>query len=364
MVSNDLQIIRDQRIMTEILQNRILLLTVAYITDLLLGDPRSLWHPVRGIGWLISKTEGFLQRRIGFRLPETSGVNAKKDRDPNLERAAGILEVMIVLFLCVAAFILIRSLLERIHPALCRLFLLILCWQLLACRSLKDAAMEVYVPVSVCDLPAARQAVSMIVGRDADQLDQTGIIKAAVETVAENTTDGIIAPLFYLALSGPCGMLFYKAVNTMDSMIAYRNVRYRYFGTAAARLDDALNYIPSRLGAVLMIVASAVLHLFGQKSFDPGNAFRIWKRDRRKHASPNSAQTEAVCAGALGIQLAGDARYFGELHHKPVLGDPGRDPDPGDIPKACRLMTVTAVLTVLLLVILLGAVLMMTPGTC
>ncbi len=351
--------------MTEIIQNRIALLIGAFLLDLLLGDPHWLWHPVQGIGWVISAAEGFLQKLLGFTLPparpDPADIEKKpaeaggKGRNRVLEHTAGILEVLIVLTASLGVFFILRALLAKLHPAAGTLFELILCWQLIACRSLWKAAMDVYRPLMTRDNNAARTAVSMIVGRDTDRLDRTGITKAAVETVAESTSDGVAAPVFYLALFGPVGMLFYKAVNTMDSMIAYRNVRYQDFGTAAARLDDVLNYIPSRLAALLMIAASWLLHPAEKDKYDAANAVRIWCRDRRKHPSPNSAQTESVCAGALRIQLAGDAWYFGELHHKPTLGDPLREIEPDDIRRACLLMFVTALLTVLFLILVLCA---------
>ncbi|MBQ8078735.1 MAG: cobalamin biosynthesis protein CobD, partial [Oscillospiraceae bacterium] len=175
-------------------------------------------------------------------------------------------------------------------------------------------------------------AVSMIVGRDTAVLDEAGILRAAVETVAENTSDGVTAPLFYMAFGGAVGGLFYKAANTMDSMIGYRNETYAEIGRFTARLDDVLNYLPSRLTALLMIAACPCL------GFDARQAWRIWRRDRRCHASPNSAQTESACAGALHLRLAGDAQYFGQVHHKPYIGDDDRPIEPEDIRRANRLM--------------------------
>ena len=192
------------------------------------------------------------------------------------------------------------------------------------------------------DTEAARKAVSMIVGRDTAVLDRDGIIRAAVETVAENTSDGITAPLFYMGIGGAVGGFFYKSVNTMDSMIGYKDEKYADIGRFAAKLDDVLNYIPSRLTALLMVIAAPICGLDGR------NAFRIWKRDRRKHASPNSAQTESACAGALHVRLAGDAYYFGKLHKKPCIGDDDRQIEADDIRRANLLMYVSAVLMLII----------------
>ena len=212
------------------------------------------------------------------------------------------------------------------------------CYQLLAVKALRVESMRVYSAVKEGDLPKARYAVSMIVGRDTDCLDAQGVTKAAVETVAENSSDGVVAPLLFLMIGGAAGGFFYKSINTMDSMVGYKNDKYRYFGTFAAKLDDVVNFFPARIAGGLMILAG---YLWG---FDGKNAARIYRRDKKNHESPNSAHTEAVMAGALDIQLAGDAWYFGELHRKPTLGDPIRPVEPEDIPRSNRLMVGTAFL--------------------
>lgn len=222
-------------------------------------------------------------------------------------------------------------------------------FQILATKSLRVESMKVYKCLKQDDIEAARRAVSMIVGRDTAVLDEVGVAKAAIETVAENTSDGVIAPMLYTALGGPVLGFLYKAVNTMDSMIGYKNDKYLYFGRVAAKLDDIVNYIPARISAYLMILAA----LSGGKSLDGRRAFKIYKRDNRKHASPNSAQTEAVCAGALGIQLAGDAVYFGKIVKKPYIGDACRRVEAEDIKRANRLMYRTAWLGELLCLLLL-----------
>jgi adenosylcobinamide-phosphate synthase len=219
----------------------------------------------------------------------------------------------------------------------------VMCYQLLATKSLRVESMKVYHKLKEKDIEGARYAVSMIVGRDTKSLDGIGITKAAVETVAENTSDGIIAPLIFMMIGGAPLGFFYKAVNTMDSMVGYKNDRYLYFGRTAARLDDVLNYIPARFSAYMMILSAAVLRM------NPRNAYRIYKRDRYKHASPNSAHTESVCAGALGIQLAGDAYYFGELHRKEYIGDKLRDVTIEDIRLANRLLYACAFLSIVTL---------------
>ena len=216
-----------------------------------------------------------------------------------------------------------------------------MCYQLLATKSLKTETMKVYDALKEGDLKKARYAVSMVVGRDTDVLDEIGVTKAAVETVAENTSDGIIAPLLFMMIGGPVLGYFYKAVNTMDSMVGYKNDKYLYFGRAAAKFDDVVNYIPARLSAILMIGAA------GCCGMDAANGWRIYKRDRYNHSSPNSAHTEAVTAGALHIQLAGNAFYFGKLYEKPTLGDPDRPVEYEDIARANRLLYGTAILALL-----------------
>lgn len=288
--------------------------------DCLIGDPQNLPHPIRLIGNLIAGTEGFLRKRL-----------------PRRKRLGGMLLVLFVLLLSTGIPAALLAVCYRLHFLLGLAVESVLCCYLLAAKCLRDESGKVYRALTKGDVEGARRAVSMIVGRDTDALDEKGIIRAAVETVAENTSDGVTAPLFYMMLGGAAGGFFYKAANTMDSMLGYKNEQYLYFGRAAAKLDDLLNYLPSRFTAVVMIAAAYVL------GYDGRNAARIWKRDRRRHASPNSAQTEAVCAGALDVQLAGDAYYFGKLTHKPTIGDDLRPIEKEDIRRANALMTLTAV---------------------
>ena len=205
-------------------------------------------------------------------------------------------------------------------------------------NGLKEESMKVYRELKKEDLEGSRHAVSMIVGRDTQNLTFEGVTKAAVETVAENTSDGEIAPLFYMALGGPPLLYLYKTINTMDSMVGYKNDRFLNFGRYGAKLDDVVNYIPARISALFMITAAWITGMDGK------NAWKIFKRDRYNHASPNSAQTESAMAGALDIQLAGNAYYFGKLYEKPTLGDPKRPVEFEDIPRANRLLYVSAIL--------------------
>lgn len=292
-------------------------LCIGFILDFILGDPHSLWHPVQGIGSLITGTEKVLRKVF-------------PDKKKPLQ-IAGLLLVIFVVSVSVLLAGLLLWIAERIQPALGFGLSCILCWQMLAAKSLKTESMKVYTALEKEGLEAGRRAVSMIVGRDTKSLSEEGVIKAAVETVAENTSDGVTAPLFYMMLAGPLGGVFYKAINTMDSMIGYRNEKYRWLGTCAARLDDIANFIPARISALFMTAAAFVL------GFDGKGAWKIYRRDRHNHKSPNAAQTEAVMAGALQVQLAGDAWYFGELYKKPTIGDPIRSVRREDIPAACRL---------------------------
>ena len=292
--------------------------------DLLWGDPRWIPHPVVLIGKLISTLERIL-RRV---LPATK----------NGERLAGGLLWLLTAAASAAAPWLILRLCAQVSPWLRLAVESGMCWLILAAKSLKTESMRVYTALESGDIRASRRAVSMIVGRDTAELDGAAVTRAAVETVAENTSDGVIAPLFYLALGGaPLGFL-YKAVNTMDSMLGYVEEPYRHIGLVPAKLDDLFNFIPARLSALLMLAAGALLGM------DVKNGWRIFRRDRYSHASPNSAQTESVCAGLLGLRLAGDASYHGQLHKKPFIGDPLRPIEHRDIPRACRLMYGTALL--------------------
>ena len=296
----------------------ILAVLVGFVLDCLLGDPQGVWHPVCAIGTLITKTEHFL-RRI---FPDT----------PRALTIAGIFLWSIVCSISFAIPAMILWLCWRIHFALYLAVQILFCYQIFARRSLAEAGKHVYIALAH-SLEEGQRAVSMYVGRDTEALDETGVVKATVETIAENTTDGVIAPMIYMLIGGaPLGFL-YKAVNTLDSMVGYHNDRYEYLGKFSAKADDIFNFIPARISAMCMIAAAGVLGL------DNRNALRIFRRDRGNHKSPNSAQTESVCAGALHIQLAGDAVYFGKHTEKPFIGDPDRPIDRNDIARSERLMT-------------------------
>ena len=299
------------------------------LLDALLGDPVWMPHPVVLMGKCIER----LEARLRALFPKTE----------RGERRAGL-----VLVLCMTLGTLLLSgavfcLAGRVHLALRWLVEVFWGWQCLAMRGLSEEGRNVREKLTAGTLPEARTAVSRIVGRDTAALDDKGVIRAAVESVAENFSDGVIAPMLYLVLGGAPLALCYKAINTMDSMVGYKNEKYLHFGRAAARLDDAANWVPSRFAALLIIDAAFF------RGEDARGARRIWRRDRRKHESPNSAQTEAAMAGALGIQLGGPASYFGKLHEKPTLGDPLREPVPGDIDRADRLMRTAGVLGLLIL---------------
>ena len=293
-----------------------------FVLDALFGDPAWLPHPVVYMGKTISKLEKFLRPR----LPKT----------PQGELLGG---AIVAFCLPVGTFLLTGLVCwgaARLHPLLGLAVQMFWCGQALAARGLVQESTNVYKELKKPDLPGARKAVSRIVGRDTAELTAEGVTKAAVETVAENASDGVIAPLLYMLIGGAPLALTYKAINTMDSMLGYKNEKYLYFGRVPAKLDDAANYLPSRLAALLWVAAAAFTHN------DAKGAWKIWRRDRRRHASPNSAQTESACAGALGVQLAGPAYYFGQYYPKLTIGDALRPIEPEDILRANRMMYVAS----------------------
>ena len=309
-----------------------------FFLDRLFGDPVWLYHPVRMIGNMIS----FLEKRL------------RKENDKKNMTAGGVLWIIVAILSFGIPFAGLRVA-QNIHPLICFFLESFWCYQIFAAKSLSEESKKVYYCLKRNDMKEARRAVSMIVGRDTENLTEEGVTKAAVETVAENTSDGVIAPMLYTAIGGPVLGFVYKAVNTMDSMIGYKNDKYMYFGRFAARLDDVVNFIPARISAYMMIVAAFI----GGRQFDGQNAYRIFKRDRFNHASPNSAQTESVCAGALRVRLAGDAVYFGKLVKKKYIGDRLREIEYEDIKRANRLMYITAFLCELLSVAVMSLVLIL-----
>ena len=316
-----------------------------FVLDLLIGDPHFIPHPVRLIGSLIS----FLDKRLNSDVKYNSSEN-----EANLTKyKRGVLLAFTVIFATFAVSVIILVAAYSINLYAGVIAEAVMTWQILATKCLRVESMRVYDALRTDGVEAGRRAVSMIVGRDTSVLDEAGVTRAAVETVAENTSDGVIAPMLYTAIGGPVLGFVYKAVNTMDSMLGYKNDKYMYFGRFAARLDDVVNFIPARISAYLMIGAAFI----GGRQFDGRNAYRIFKRDRFNHASPNSAQTESVCAGALRVQLAGDAVYFGKLVKKKYIGDRLREIEYEDIKRANRLMYITAFLCELLSVAVMSLVL-------
>ncbi len=317
-----------------LLEHAIVLL-LGFVLDLLFGDPRWLYHPVCLIGNLIS----FMGQHIRPRFPQTQ----------RGEHQAGLLLVLVVCLFTLLAPGIILFLCYRISRLLGIVLETFWCYQLLATRDLRDEAMEVCKRLREGDLDGARHAVSMIVGRDTESLDEAAVTRATVETIAENTSDGVIAPMFFMAIGGIPLMYLYKGINTMDSMVGYKDEKYLHYGRYAAKLDDIVNFIPARISAVFMIVGAAVGGLHAQ------GALRIFRRDRKNHASPNSAQTESVMAGALGVQLAGDASYFGKQYRKKTIGDPDRPIETEDIARAARLLYISCAICCAVFAVILVA---------
>lgn len=314
-------------------------LVMGYILDLIFGDPYWMPHPVRFIGNLISILEKVIRRF----MPKTK----------RGEYIGGIILTVMVVSISIVIPLVIILMAKSINTYLALTVETFMCYQILATKSLKVESMKVYDELEKNDLPSARKAVSMIVGRDTKDLTFSGVAKAAVETVAENTSDGIIAPMIFIAIGGAPMGFFYKAINTMDSMVGYKNEKYMNFGRFAAKLDDVVNYLPARISAYQMILSSFFLR------YDYKNAFKIYKRDRYNHASPNSAQTESVCAGALDVQLAGNAYYFGKLYEKSTIGDNIREINYDDIKKANRLLYCTSFISIVIISVIKITIILM-----
>jgi adenosylcobinamide-phosphate synthase len=291
--------------------------------DMLWGDPRRLPHPVKGMGRLAVALERPLRKRMAS------------------PRLAGIVTAFLVIVVTTATAAALLTAAYRLHPWVGDALSILLLSTCLATRDLAAHAWQVFSALRLGNLGQARERVGRMVGRDTDKLDQGGVVRAAVESVAENTVDGVTAPLFWAVLLGPVGALAYKAASTLDSTFGYKNERYLHFGWASARLDDVLNYLPARLTLPLTVAAAALLGL------RPGNTWRTALRDWDKHASPNSGWSEAATAGALGVQLGGPVYRQGNLTDMPLFGESGEVPAPRHIEKAVRLMLLTSLLAAL-----------------
>ncbi len=294
-----------------------------FLLDSIFGDPRRLPHPICLIGNFISLMEKVLRRAF-----------PKSEKG---ELAGGAVLAAAVPAAAFGVSFMILRLCEAVSPVLKFAVETFFCYQIFAAKSLKDESMRVYRYVEAGDIENSRKYLSWIVGRDTKELNFEKIDKAVVETVAENTSDGVVAPLIFMAVGGAPLAFLYKGVNTLDSMVGYKNDRYLYFGRASAKLDDLLNFIPARLTGLAMCIGAFITGL------DWRTAFRIYRRDRKNHSSPNSAHPESACAGALNIQLGGDAYYFGRLYRKKTIGDDIRPVDSGDIKLAIRLMYAASV---------------------
>ena len=311
-------------------------LTLSILLDRIVGDPYSLPHPIRWIGSFIA----FLEKKMGKRT---------------IVRGFILAIIVMAVSVIITGGLMYAS--YKLHPVLGICIEMILSCYFLAAKNLYDESMKVYKSLKENDIEKARRNLSMIVGRDTAELDAEKVAKAAVETVAENTSDGVIAPLLYMIVGGPILGVLYKSINTMDSMLGYHNEKYEYFGKAAARLDDVANFIPSRISAVYMIIATWVLELI-TRSYSVKQASRIWLRDRLKHKSPNSAQTESVAAGALGLALGGSSTYVGKLVEKPVIGEEIKKADAEDIRRVNRLMFATEDVAFIIFIVIAGIILL------
>lgn len=310
----------------------IIALVIGFILDMIVGDPYWLPHPICLIGNFISKGEKAV-RKIFPKSQKGEFLGGM-----SLSILTVVLAFVVPFFIIWCGYLIDKRLLLILNA--------IMCYQILAAKCLKTESMKVCEKLKEKDIDGARYALSMIVGRETKNLNEEQIAKAAVETVAENTSDGVIAPMFYFIIGGAPLAFAYKAINTLDSMIGYKNEKYLFFGRFAAKLDDMANFIPARIGAMLLIIGSFVLR------YDYKNAGKIYLRDRKNHASPNSAQLESACAGALDIQLAGDAVYFGKVHKKPFIGDKIKETEAIDIRKANNLMYTASIAMVILLVVI------------
>lgn len=299
----------------------------AFFIDLLLGDPYDFPHPVRFVGKYIS----FYEKRV-----------RKMEPSSNRLRVLGIGLTLSTVILTYTITFLVLYLCKRVNIYLFYIVNMIFLWTCIAPRCLQKEAMKIYVLLKEGKIIEARKQLSYIVGRDTEHLKEKEIGRAVVETVAENTSDGVIAPLFYMSLGGAPLAMAYKAINTLDSMVGYKEGIYLYFGWSSARLDDVANYIPARITALLMLLVCPLFKM------DFKNCFKIIMRDRKNHASPNSAYSEAATAGALGVQLGGSNYYFGKLVEKPTIGDAIKELNKEHIIDAIKLMYGATILYLLI----------------
>ena len=310
----------------------VLAIASGFILDLIFGDPHWLPHPICLIGNLIAYMEKLLRKIFG-------------SNESNL-LVGGLALVLIVTTVSFSVPYFILKWAGSISPLFVFVLETIMFYQIFATKCLENESMKVYTELKKGDLAAARKQLSWIVGRDTQDLSDEEVTKAAVETVAENTADGIIAPMFFMFIGGAPLAFLYKSINTMDSMVGYKNEKYLYFGRCAAKLDDIANYIPARLAGIFMIAASFFLN------YDYKEAAKIFMRDRYNHLSPNSAQTESVCAGALNIQLGGGHFYFGKFVPKDTIGDDIRPVKADDIKSINNLMYLTAIIGLVILALI------------
>lgn len=307
----------------------VIILLLSSLLDFIFGDPLKIPHPIVYIGKLIAGLEKLLS-------PDST----KRDMPK------GVLIFILTVFISFIIPFAVLLVLYRFNFWLGLILEIFWSFQILAARTLSIEAYKVKRYLDKGDLSEARRALSMIVGRDTSQLSEEDIIKAVIETVSENTTDGIVSPIIAIAIGGaPLGFA-YKAVNTLDSMIGYKSEKYFYFGKASAILDDVANYLPARLTGISMCFASALISGLSSK-----DAWRVMMRDNAKHASPNGGWTEGATAGALGVRLGGDATYFGVLYKKASLGDPKRTVESNDIARTTQLMWLSSIIILIFLVI-------------
>lgn len=303
----------------------ILSIYIGYVTDLIVGDPYSFPHPVRFIGKLINFTQGIIRKVF--------------KSDKQLKFGGFILWFITVGITYLITYAIVK--LFSFNVVLSVAVNSFLIYTILATKCLKDEALKIYNVLKTGDIEKSRTQLSYIVGRDTTNLSESEIIRATVETVAENTVDGIIAPMFYAFIGGAPLAMAYKAINTLDSTVGYKNEKYKDIGFASAKIDDIANYIPARISVILMTIGSFFLR------YNYRNCFKISIRDRKNHKSPNCAFSEGAVSGALGIQLGGTNFYFGEKVYKPTIGDKLREIDKEDIIKTNKIMYASSFVSIL-----------------